>query len=147
MTAASRLFSPLRIRDLELPNRIVISPMCQHAARNGHAASWHLVHLGKFALGGAGLVLTESTAVDPRGGVGSADLGLWHGSQAEALRRVVEFVHEQGSACGVRWAHAGGKGGSQPLWEGGAALPPQGMARDGRPCGRLGPSARAAGPG
>lgn len=147
MTAASRLFSPLRIRSLGLPNRIVISPMCQHAATGGHATPWHLVHLGKFALGGAGLILTESTAVDPRGRIGSADLGLWQDSQVEALRPVVEFVHEQGSAFGVQLAHAGRKAGSQPLWEGGAALTPQEMARDGLPWRRLGPSARAAGPG
>jgi len=141
------LFQPLALRGLQLRNRIVISPMCQHAAEAGHATAWHLVHLGKFALGGAGLVLTESTAVDPRGRIGCADLGLWSDGQAEALRPVVDFVHRQGSAFGVQLAHAGRKAGSQPLWEGGAALSGDEMARDPLPWQRLGPSPLPAGPG
>ena len=71
-TAEPLLFQPLALRGLTLKNRIVISPMCQHAAEGGHATAWHLVHLGKFVLGGAGLILTESTAVDPRGRIGTA---------------------------------------------------------------------------
>ena len=141
------LFQPLRLRALELKNRVVISPMCQHAAEAGHATSWHLVHLGKFALGGAGLILTESTAVDPRGRIGSADLGLWRDSQIAPLKQVVDFVHANGSAFGVQLAHAGRKCGSQPLWEGGAALSPAELAADPEPWERLGPSAVAAGPG
>lgn len=141
------LFQPLRLRELELKNRIVISPMCQHAAEAGHATPWHLVHLGKFALGGAGLILTESTAVDPRGRIGTADLGLWKDSQIAPLKAVVDFVHENGAAIGVQLAHAGRKSGSQPLWEGGAALSEPRLAADGEPWERLGPSALAAGPG
>ncbi|NDZ18071.1 NADH:flavin oxidoreductase / NADH oxidase [Variovorax sp. WS11] len=141
------LFQPIRLRDLALKNRIVISPMCQHAAEAGHAAPWHLVHLGKFALGGAGLILTESTAVDPRGRIGTADLGLWTDSQIDPLKAVVDFVHANGAAIGVQLAHAGRKAGSQPLWEGGAALAESRLASDAEPWQRLGPSALPAGPG
>lgn len=141
------LFQPLKLRGLELKNRIVISPMCQHAAQAGRATSWHMVHLGKFALGGAGLILTESTAVDPRGRIGTADLGLWDDSQIEPLKAVVDFVHANGGAIGVQLAHAGRKSGSQPLWEGGAALGDEEMGGDAEPWLRLGPSALAAGPG
>jgi len=141
------LFQPLQLRGLALANRVVISPMCQHAAERGHATPWHMVHLGKFALGGAGLILTESTAVDPRGRIGTADLGLWNDSQIAPLKAVVDFVHAQGSAIGVQLAHAGRKAGSEPLWEGGAALGDARMAADEEPWERLGPSAIAAGPG
>ncbi len=141
------LFQPLQLRGLELSNRIVISPMCQHAAEGGHATPWHLVHLGKFALGGAGLVLTESTAVDSRGRIGSADLGLWSDAHVDTLRPIVDFVHAHGSAFGIQLAHAGRKAGSEPLWEGGAALAPAVMATDAHPWHRLGPSALPAGPG
>ena len=141
------LFSPLQIRELTLRNRIAISPMCQHAADNGHATPWHMVHLGKFALGGAGLILTESTAVDPRGRIGTADLGLWKDSQIAPLRDIVDFVHANGGAIGVQLAHAGRKSGSQPLWDGGAALSESQLAADAEPWERLGPSALPAGPG
>ena len=141
------LFQPLSLRGLTLPNRIVISPMCQHAAEGGHATPWHLVHLGKFALGGAGLILTESTAVDPRGRIGTADLGLWKDSQIAPLKAVADFVHANGGAMGVQLAHAGRKAGSQPLWEGGAALNDATMAADAEPWHRLGPTAQPAGPG
>ncbi len=141
------LFQPLKLRDLALKNRIVISPMCQHAAETGSATPWHMVHLGKFALGGAGLILTESTAVDPRGRIGTADLGLWDDRQVEPLKTVVDFVHANDGAIGVQLAHAGRKSGSQPLWEGGAALSDEVMAGDAEPWQRLGPSPLAAGPG
>jgi len=141
------LFQPLRLRELVLSNRIVISPMCQHAAEGGHATPWHLVHLGKFALGGAGLILTESTAVDPRGRIGTADLGLWKDSQIEPLKAVVDFIHANHGAIGVQLAHTGRKSGSQPLWEGGAALSEERLASDAEPWRRLGPSAIPAGPG
>lgn len=146
-TSDPLLFQPLQLRELVLNNRIVISPMCQHAAESGRATPWHMVHLGKFALGGAGLILTESTAVDPRGRIGTADLGLWEDSQIEPLKGVVDFVHSNGGAIGVQLAHAGRKSGSQPLWEGGAALSEQRLASDPQPWQRLGPSAVPAGPG
>lgn len=146
-TPTPLLFQPLTLRKLVLKNRVVISPMCQHAAEGGNATPWHLVHLGKFALGGAGLILTESTAVDPRGRIGTADLGLWKDSQVEALKPMVDFVHANGAAIGVQLAHAGRKSGSQPLWQGGAALKPAELAADAEPWQRLGPSPLPAGPG
>ena len=146
-TSVPLLFQPLALRALALKNRIVISPMCQHAAEQGCATPWHLVHLGKFALGGAGLILTESTAVDPRGRIGTADLGLWDDRQIEPLKTVVDFVHANGAAIGVQLAHAGRKAGSQPLWEGGAALSELDMQADAEPWQRWGPSPIAAGPG
>jgi 2,4-dienoyl-CoA reductase-like NADH-dependent reductase (Old Yellow Enzyme family) len=148
VTAATPLlFQPLQLRGLALGNRIVISPMCQHAAEAGRATAWHLVHLGKFALGGAGLILTESTAVDPRGRIGTADLGIWNDGHIAPVKAVVDFVHANGGAIGVQLAHAGRKAGSQPLWEGGAALGEAQLQGDAEPWQRLGPSALPAGPG
>ena len=138
------LLSPIALRDLHLRNRIVISPMCQHAGENGAATDWHLVHLGKFALGGAGLILTESTAVSMEGRIGEADLGLWSDAHVAPLRRVVAFVKGQGAAIGVQLAHAGRKAGSHPLWHGGRAFTADEMAARG--WSRIGPSAIAAGP-
>jgi 2,4-dienoyl-CoA reductase-like NADH-dependent reductase (Old Yellow Enzyme family) len=146
---APMLFTPLALRGRRLKNRIVISPMCQHAGDgDGHATDWHLVHLGKFALGGAGLVFTESTAVHPDGRIGIRDIGLWDDSQVDPLRRVVRFVQEQGAAIGVQLAHAGRKAGSRALWEGGTAFTGADLddPGDGRCWRRVGPSALAAGP-
>ncbi len=141
------LLQPLALRGLTLRNRIVISPMMQHAAPGGIAQPWLLVHLGKFALGGAGLVFTESTAVSPQGRIGKDDLGLWDDSQVAPLREVVDFCHAQGAAVGVQLGHAGRKAGSEPLWEGGGALTPQQMQAVDPRWRRIGPSAVAAGPG
>ncbi|MDO8285016.1 MAG: NADH:flavin oxidoreductase/NADH oxidase [Rhodoferax sp.] len=142
------LFQPLSLRDLTLKNRVVIAPMMQHAAPNGLATSWHLVHLGKFALGGAGLVLTESTAVSPVGRIGKDDLGLWADEHVEALLPIVEFVHANGAAIGVQLGHAGRKAGSMPLWNGGGMpLDPASMANVDPNWRRIGPSAIAAAPG
>jgi 2,4-dienoyl-CoA reductase-like NADH-dependent reductase (Old Yellow Enzyme family) len=146
---APLLLSPTRLRDLTLRNRVVISPMCQHAADgDGHATDWHLVHLGKFALGGAGLVFTESTSVHPDGRIGVRDVGLWQDSQVDPLRRVVRFVQDQGAAIGVQLAHAGRKAGSHALWDGGRAFTEAELndPGDGRRWRRIGPSAIAAGP-
>src|SRR5205085_3904991 len=117
-----QLFLPLTIRSLTLKNRVVISPMMQHAAPDSRATPWHLVHLGKFALGGAGLIFVESTAVSPAGRIGRADLGLWSDDHIAPLKAVVDFVHDNGAAAGMQIGHAGRKAGSHPLWEGGAAL-------------------------
>jgi len=140
------LFEPLRIRDLVLKNRVVISPMCQHAAAFGHASPWHLVHLGKFALGGAGLIFVESTAVEPGGRIGVCDLGLWSDEQVAPLRTIVDFVHENGAAIGIQLAHAGRKAGSEALWEGGRALTLEQLRATGEPWRRVGPSPVAPGP-
>ncbi|MGL4290688.1 MAG: NADH:flavin oxidoreductase/NADH oxidase [Phreatobacter sp.] len=142
------LFSPLKLRDLVLPNRIVISPMCQHAADDGRASDWHLVHLGKFALGGAGLIFAESTAVSPHGRVGINDLGLWKDDQVAPLARVVDFIHAQSGLIGVQLAHTGRKAGSFPVWEGGQPFSAADLENFAGAEGwrRIGPSAIAAGP-
>lgn len=145
MTTA--LFQPLRVRSLVLKNRIVISPMMQHAAPGGFANHWHLVHLGKFALGGAGLIFTESTAVSPVGRIGKDDAGLWQDEHIQPWREVVDFVHGSGAAIGVQLGHAGRKAGSKALWEGGDALTPEQMAEADPRWVRIGPSAIAAGDG
>ena len=141
------LFQPLRIRSLALKNRIVISPMMQHAAPGGMANHWHLVHLGKFALGGAGLIISESTAVSPAGRIGKDDVGLWQDEHIQPWREVVDFVHQSGSAIGVQLGHAGRKAGSKSLWEGGQALSPEEMSEIDPRWVRMGPSALAAGEG
>lgn len=142
-----RLFQPLTVRSLTLKNRIVISPMMQHAAPGGMANHWHLVHLGKFVLGGAGLVFTESTAVSPAGRIGRDDIGLWDDEHIAPLKQVVDFAHENGSAIGVQLGHAGRKAGSKALWEGGDALSPEDMASADARWVRIGPSAVSAGAG
>ncbi len=144
---STAIYRPLRYRSLELKNRIEISPMMQHAAPGGFANHWHLVHLGKFALGGAGLIFTESTAVSPMGRIGRDDAGLWRDAHIEPWRAVTEFVHQSGAAIGVQIGHAGRKAGSKPLWEGGVALTTAQMAADDPHWVRLGPSAIAAGEG
>ncbi|QCI67813.1 NADH:flavin oxidoreductase/NADH oxidase [Phreatobacter stygius] len=141
-----RLLSPLALRGRTLPNRIVISPMCQHAADNGAASDWHLVHLGKFALGGAGLILTESTAVAAEARIGIRDLGLWSDAHIAPLKRVVDFIHAQNGLIGVQLAHAGRKAGSHALWDGGSAFSVDELATAPGGLQRFGPSAIAAGP-
>lgn len=143
----SALFQPLRVRSLELKNRVVISPMMQHAAPGGYANDWHLVHLGKFAMGGAGLVFTESTAVSPAGRIGKDDVGLWCDDQVAPWRRVVDFVHQCGSAIGVQLGHAGRKAGSKALWDGGDALSAEEMCDIDPRWVRIGPSSVPAGDG
>jgi len=146
MSTTPLLFQPLKVRDLVLKSRVVISPMCQHAADFGKATDWHLVHLGKFAIGGAGLIFVESTAVDPRARIGINDVGLWSDDQIEPLRRVCRFVQSNGAKLGVQLAHAGRKAGSEALWEGGRALTTQQLFETQQPWRRLGPSAVPAGP-
>src|SRR5512146_3577118 len=95
------LFSPLTLRALTLRNRIAVSPMCMYSAVEGRANDWHLVHLGARAAGGAALVLFEATAVEARGRISAADLGLWDDGQIEPLARIVRFVEAQGAAAGL----------------------------------------------
>jgi 2,4-dienoyl-CoA reductase-like NADH-dependent reductase (Old Yellow Enzyme family) len=118
------LFTPLALRDLTLPNRIAVSPMCQYSARDGRANDWHLVHLGSRAVGRAGLVIFEATAVEPRGRISPGDLGLWEDGQIEPLARIVRFVEEQGSVACLQLAHAGRKASVRAPWDAsGAPLP------------------------
>src|SRR4051794_15809190 len=107
------LFDPLPIRGLTLTNRIVVSPMCEYSSNDGFANDWHFVHLGSRAVGGAGLVLTEATAVLPQGRISPHDLGIWKDDHVAPLARIVRFVHEQGSAAGIQLAHAGRKASTQ----------------------------------
>ncbi|MBS1664947.1 MAG: NADPH dehydrogenase NamA [Bacteroidetes bacterium] len=115
----SHLFTPLTIRDITFNNRIVVSPMCQYSAYDGMADDWHLVHLGSRAVGGAGLVFTEATAVSPEGRISPFDLGIWKDEHIEGLRRIVKFVRAQGSEIGIQLAHAGRKGSVSEPWNGG----------------------------
>jgi len=117
------LFEPLTLRGLTLPNRAWVSPMCQYSAVDGLANSWHLVHLGSFAIGRAGLILTEATAVTPEGRISPEDLGLWSDAHAQALAPVVEFVHGQGVAIGIQLAHAGRKASTFAPWRGHDSVP------------------------
>lgn len=121
---SAMLFEPFAMRGVRLPNRIVVSPMCEYSASEGMANDWHLVHLGSRAAGGAGLVIAEATAVTPEGRITYGDLGLWKDEQIEPLRRVVEFVKSQGSVAGIQLAHAGRKASTDLPWMGGAAIAP-----------------------
>ncbi|MFZ0394441.1 MAG: oxidoreductase, partial [Terracidiphilus sp.] len=103
------LFSPLKLRNLILPNRIGVSPMCQYSSVDGFATDWHLVHLGSRAVGGAGLVIAEASAVTPEGRITPADLGIWKDEHIPDLARIVRFVHSQGVQAGIQLAHAGRK--------------------------------------
>ena len=121
---ASHLFSPFRQRDVEMRNRIVVSPMCQYSCEDGHANDWHLVHLGARAVGGAGAVIAEAAAVVPEGRISPADLGVWQDSQVEPLARVFRFMKEQGSVPAIQLAHAGRKASTAPPWTGGGPVGP-----------------------
>jgi 2,4-dienoyl-CoA reductase-like NADH-dependent reductase (Old Yellow Enzyme family) len=116
------LFSPLTLRETELPNRVMLSPMCQYSAEDGLATDWHRVHLGSRAVGGAGIVMTEATAVSPRGRISPGDLGIWSDEHAEALADVTQFVRSQGSQPAIQLAHAGRKASKTPPWEGSAPI-------------------------
>lgn len=118
------LFDRVAFRDLTLANRIIVSPMCQYSSRDGFASDWHLVHLGSRAIGGAGLVFTEATAVTAEGRISPHDLGIWSDDHIAALARIVRFVRGQGNAAGMQLAHAGRKGSTIRPWEGQGALSP-----------------------
>ena len=115
----SQLFSPLTLRGLTLRNRTVVAPMCQYSAIDGMANDWHLVHLGRFAMGGFGLVILEATGVTPEGRISYGDLGLWKDDQIAPLAHIVDFLHSQGAAAGIQLGHAGRKA-ATPIWWRGA---------------------------
>jgi 2,4-dienoyl-CoA reductase-like NADH-dependent reductase (Old Yellow Enzyme family) len=117
------LFDPLTIRDVTLPNRISVSPMCQYSCADGYANEWHLVHLGSRAVGGAGLVMTEATAVAPEGRISPQDLGIWSDSHIEFLARIARFIHSQGSVAGIQLAHAGRKASTYRPSDGQGTIP------------------------
>ncbi len=114
-----KLFSPFKIREIELRNRIVVSPMCEYSAKDGHPQIWHLVHLGSRAIGGAGLVFTEATAVEERGRISSADTGIYEDGHIASWRPITEFIRSHGAVPGMQLAHAGRKASTAPPWTGG----------------------------
>jgi len=121
-TNPAHLFSPLKIRDVQFRNRIVVSPMCEYSSEDGFANDWHLVHLGSRAVGGAALVLTEATAVLPEGRISPGDLGIWKDAHVAMLARIFKFVEGQGAVPGMQLAHAGRKASTDVPWKGGAPL-------------------------
>lgn len=117
------LFDALTVRSQTFSNRVFVSPMCEYSSEDGFANDWHLVHLGSRAVGGAGLVLTEATAVTPEGRISPQDLGIWKDDHVDFLSRIVRFVHEQGSVAGMQLAHAGRKASTYRPWSGNGAIP------------------------
>src|SRR5436189_307714 len=117
------LFDPLTIREVTFTNRVFVSPMCQYSSDDCYADDWHLVHLGSRAVGGAGLVMTEATAVLPEGRISPQDLGIWSDGHIEMLGRIVSFIQEQGSIAGMQLAHAGRKASTRRPWEAPGAIP------------------------
>ncbi len=114
----SKLFSPLKIRDIELKNRIAVSPMCQYSSVDGEPNDWHLVHLGSRAVGGSGLIFTEATAVSPEGRISPDDAGIWNDKQAELYKRITSFIKSQNVVPGIQLAHAGRKASTFSPWKG-----------------------------
>jgi len=114
----AHLFDPLSIRGITLPNRVVVSPMCEYSSQDGFANDWHLVHLGSRAVGGAALVFTEAAAVTAEGRISPEDLGIWKDAHVEFLSRIVRFVKSQGAVPGIQLAHAGRKGSTKRPWAG-----------------------------
>jgi len=114
----AHLFEPLTLRDITLSNRIVVSPMCEYSCENGLANTWHLVHLGSRAVGGAALIFTEAAAVSPEGRISPQDLGTWSEAHSEAFAPIVRFLRSQGSVAGIQLAHAGRKASTKRPWDG-----------------------------
>ncbi|OZM73364.1 oxidoreductase [Amycolatopsis antarctica] len=119
----SRLFEPISVRGLTVPNRVWVSPMCQYSSVDGLPDDWHLMHLGQFAAGGAGLVCTEASAIVAEGRISPQDAGIWNDDQVTAWRRVTGFLHAQGSAAAMQLAHAGRKASTHRPWEAGGTVP------------------------
>ncbi len=123
--SGAQLFSPLTLRGTTFRNRVFVSPMCEYSAVDGVPQDWHLVHLGSFARGGAGLVLTEATAVNPQGRISPQDTGIWNDEQVSAWRRIVDFIRSQEAVPGIQLAHAGRKASTAAPWVGGGYVPPE----------------------
>ena len=111
------LFEPLRIREVTLRNRIMVSPMCQYSYEDGFSNDWHLVNMGSRAVGGAGIVMVEATAVEARGRITPQDLGIWKDEHIPNLQRVVKFIESQGAVPGIKLAHAGRKASVYRPWD------------------------------
>jgi 2,4-dienoyl-CoA reductase-like NADH-dependent reductase (Old Yellow Enzyme family) len=118
------LFSPLTLREITFRNRIAVSPMCEYSSEDGFASDWHLVHLGSRAVGGAGLVMTEASAVTAVGRISPGDLGIWKDEHIATLARITAFIKTQGAVPGMQLAHAGRKASTDLPWSGGLPLRP-----------------------
>jgi 2,4-dienoyl-CoA reductase-like NADH-dependent reductase (Old Yellow Enzyme family) len=131
--SSAHLFAPLTLRGVTLPNRIAVSPMCEYSSEDGFASDWHFVHLGSRAVGGAGLVFTEASAVTPEGRISPQDLGIWSDLHIPPLKRITDFLHAQGSYAGMQLAHAGRKSSMARPWEPPRRVPPSEGGWDYRP--------------
>ena len=118
----SQLFTPLKVGKVAFRNRIFVSPMCQYSSHDGLPTDWHLVHLGSRAVGGAGMVMVEATAVTPEGRISPDDSGIWSDAHAEAYKRITRFINEQGAVPAIQLAHAGRKAATDLPWCGGKPL-------------------------
>ena len=121
-TSTPHLFQPLTIKSVTLRNRIGVSPMCQYSSADGVATDWHLVHLGARAVGGAGLIIAEATAVSPEGRISPGDAGIWAEKHIEPIARINRFIKQAGAVPGIQLAHAGRKASDSLPWEGGGQL-------------------------
>ena len=112
------LFDPISLRGVGIRNRLWVAPMCQYSAldRDGVPTDWHLVHLGSLAAGGAGLIVSEATAISPEGRISDRDTGIWNEHQGAAWARIVDYLHRQGATAGIQLAHAGRKASTWPAW-------------------------------
>lgn len=147
IAATAHLFHPLKLRELTLRNRLAVSPMCQYSAVDGIANDFHLVHLGRFALGGFGLVVVEATGVAPEGRITPGDLGIWSDEHVAPLARIVSFLKEHGAATAIQLAHAGPKASTRRPWQGAGPLGADDAARGEGPWQTVSASAEAAVPG
>jgi 2,4-dienoyl-CoA reductase-like NADH-dependent reductase (Old Yellow Enzyme family) len=120
----AKLFSDFKLRELSFRNRIFVSPMCQYSSVDGMPNSWHLVHLGSRAVGGAALVMVEASSVSPEGRISPDDMGIWSEAQRDAFRPITQFIREQGAVPGIQLAHAGRKASTCTPWQGGGPLLP-----------------------
>lgn len=128
-----KLFEPVALRSVTLPNRLLVSPMCQYSARDGYVNDHHIIHLGRFAMGGFGLVIVEATSVVPEGRITHGDLGIWSDDFIPGLRRLADAIKMYGAVAGIQIAHAGSKAASQRPWQGNGALDEQDFQRGERP--------------
>src|SRR3954469_3979662 len=117
MIITAPLFSPFSLRDVTFRNRIGVSPMCQYSCEDGFASDWHLVHLGSRAVGGAGLVMVEASAVTADGCISPQDMGIWKDEHIDPLARCARFIERNGAVAGIQLAHAGRKASTPPPWE------------------------------
>lgn len=118
-----KLFTPITFRSITLKNRLVVSPMCQYSSQDGFANDWHFVHLGSRAVGGAALIFTEATAVNPEGRISPHDLGIWKDEHIPQLQKITSFIEQQGSVPGMQLAHAGRKASASEPWNGDRQIP------------------------